>query len=113
MRVRGIMALAVGCFKFVPEGVGIPMALAAAQDVASDLPAGLEWVDVTDRMCSSAFVAAGGVCMILNEPEPVSAGAAVLLALTAIGCQTVKAYKAGENFMDFPTLSQGSFVGGA
>ncbi|KAI0750918.1 hypothetical protein C8Q80DRAFT_1118866 [Daedaleopsis nitida] len=114
VRVRGIMALAAGCFKFVPEGVSIPMELsAAAENVTSDLPSTLEWVDITDKMCSAAFLAAGGVCMILNEPEPISAGAASLLALTAIGCQTVKAFKAGENFTNFPTLSQGSFVGGA
>ncbi|RDX49441.1 hypothetical protein OH76DRAFT_1556378 [Lentinus brumalis] len=114
VRVRGIMAIAAGCFKFVPEGVSIPMALSAAKDnVTSDLPSKLEWVDITDRMCSSAFIAAGGVCMIINEPEPISATAASLLALTAIGCQTAKAYKAGENFTDFPTLSQGSFVGGS
>ena len=114
VRVRGMMALAAGCFKFVPEGVSIPMAVAAAaEDASSDLPSTLEWVDVTDRMSSSAFLAAGGLCMIMNVPEPISASAACLLALTAIGCQTVKAVKAGENFMRFPTLSQGSFVGGA
>ncbi|KAI0699749.1 hypothetical protein C8T65DRAFT_659003 [Cerioporus squamosus] len=113
VRVRGIMAIAAGSFKFIPEAVSIPMAIDAAKDnVTSDLPSKLEWVDITDRMCSSAFVAAGGICMIMNEPEPISAGAASLLALTAIGCQTAKAYKAGENMANFPTLSQGSFVGG-
>ncbi|TFK81376.1 hypothetical protein K466DRAFT_569058 [Polyporus arcularius HHB13444] len=113
VRARGIMAIAAGCFKFVPEGVSIPMAVSAAKEITtSDLPSKLEWVDITDRMCSSAFIAAGGVCMIMNEPEPISAGAASVLALTAIGCQTAKAYKAAENFENFPTLSQGSFVGG-
>ncbi|KAJ6489741.1 hypothetical protein C8R45DRAFT_929059 [Mycena sanguinolenta] len=115
VRVRGLVALTAGCFKLVPEGVSVKMALDAAKDVAisGDLPSKLEWVDVTDRILSSAFIAAGGVCMIINEPEPISATVASLLALTAIGCQSVKAWEAGKNFEDFPTLSQGSFVGGS
>ncbi|KAJ7430440.1 hypothetical protein B0H11DRAFT_942767 [Mycena galericulata] len=113
VRVRGIVALAAGCFKLVPEGVSIPMAIAASKEITtSDLPSKLEWVDVTDRITSCAFIAAGGVCMLINEPEPISATVASVLALTAIGCQTVKAWEAGAHFADFPTLSQGSFVGG-
>ncbi|KAJ7730378.1 hypothetical protein DFH07DRAFT_969200 [Mycena maculata] len=113
VRVRGIVALAAGCFKLVPEGVSIPMAIAAANEIkTSDLPSKLEWVDVTDRITSCAFIAAGGVCMLINEPEPISATVASVLALTAISCQTVKAWEAGAHFADFPTLSQGSFVGG-
>ncbi|KAF7345213.1 Vegetative incompatibility protein HET-E-1-like protein 20 [Mycena sanguinolenta] len=114
VRVRGLVALAAGCFKLVPEGVSIVMAIDAAKEVkiSGDLPSKLEWVDVTDRILSSALVAAGGVCMIINEPEPISATVASLLGLTAIGCQSVKAWEAGAHFEDFPALSQGSFVGG-
>ncbi|KAJ7730390.1 hypothetical protein DFH07DRAFT_173794 [Mycena maculata] len=113
VRVRGIVALAAGCFKLVPEGVSILFSIAASSEITtSDLPSKLEWVDVTDRITSCAFIAAGGVCMLINEPEPISATVASVLALTAISCQTVKAWEAGAHFVDFPTLSQGSFVGG-
>lgn len=110
VHARGLMALATGFFKLVPEVANVTMTISAAKEISGDLPPQLEWIDVTDRICSCAFLASGGVCMMLTKPEPYSAIAAVSFATIAIAAQTAKGSEAGDHFTDF---SPGSFVGAA
>ena len=95
VRIRGVMALATGCFQLVPEAVSIPMAIRSAADgsYGGNLKLNMVWADICDRLFALVAKGAGGVCMLMNTPEPNNFFTAWLTSDTSIACQVVKAFK--------------------